>query len=292
MTDPSKPRFAVSANTAGILWMALSGLLFCLMTAEVSRVTRTLDPLQVAFLRYSAGGLFLIPFFIKRWRVTLPHSHKLHVHAFRGILHGIGVMLWFYALSRIPIAEVQALSFLTPVFVVVGAVLVLGERLRLSRILAVAIGFAGTMIILRPGLGLIDAGSLAMLVAGPLFAVSEISAAKLSRIESAANIVFFQHLFVSLTCLPGAIWVWRAVGREDIVSTLVSAGFATMGHMAWMKALKIAEVTATQPIKFLQLLWAALFGYFLFAEVPDLFTLIGGAVIFLGASLTVYDRKR
>jgi len=291
MIQTPKGRFTVSPNTEGVLWMLLSGFLFCLMTAEVRQVTLSLDPLQVAFLRYSAGAVLLVPFFIKRWRVTLPYSRKLHVHAFRGILHGIGVMLWFYSLSRVPMAEVQALGFLTPVFVVVGAVLVLGERLRPARILAVALGLAGALIVLRPGLGIIDAGSIAMVVAAPLFAVSELSAAKLSREESPANIVFFQHLFVSLTCVPGAIWAWAAISTGQLVSTIVSAAFATLGHLAWIQALKVADVSATQPIKFLQLVWAAGFGYFMFAEVPDLFTLIGGAVIFFGASLTVYERR-
>ncbi|WP_123687865.1 DMT family transporter [Allostella humosa] len=265
-------------------WMALSGLLFAVMTGVARHVSIGLDPFQAAFLRYAFGLLFVLPFLVTRRGFTLPRTRHPLRHLARGAIHGIAVMLWFYALVRIPIADVQALSFMSPVFVTVGAMLVLGERADLRRVGAVLVAFVGTLIILRPTTQAISVGALALLVSTPLAAVSELIAKTLTRTESSANVVFFQSFFVSLACLPAALAVWAVPTAEQLGWIVLVAGLATLGHIAWIKALIAAEVSATQPVKFLQLPLVALVGFVAFAEVPDAMTLLGGAVIFGAAS--------
>ncbi|MGE0724247.1 MAG: DMT family transporter [Alphaproteobacteria bacterium] len=285
MTAPPAPApRPASGALVGMGWMLLSGLLFAIMTGAARHAAVGLDPMQVAFLRYSLGFLFVLPFLVRRYRFRLPRTTRPGLHVLRGVFHGIGVMLWFYSLVRIPIAEVQALSFLSPVFVTLGAMAFLGERADIRRLGAVLVAFGGTLVILRPGLQAIDLGAVALLVAAPLFAGSELAAKLLSRTESSANVVAIQSLVVSLTCLPAAALVWQNPSLDQLAWILVVAGLATLGHMAWIKALIAADVSATQPIKFLQLAWVALIGLVIFAEVPDLMTLAGGAIIFASAS--------
>ena len=126
--------------------MALAGLIFASFMAIVRHVGSTLDPIQVAFLRYGLGLVFMLPFFL-RLNIADFQSARFGLHAIRGVLHAGGVMCWFYAMSRIPIAEVTAIGFTAPVFATIGAALFLGEKVRLRRILAVLIGLLGALII-------------------------------------------------------------------------------------------------------------------------------------------------
>lgn len=265
-------------------WMALSGALFAVMTGIARHVSIGLDPMQAAFLRYAFGLLFVVPFLFGRHGFVMPRTSQPWRHAARGFVHGFGVMAWFYGLTRIPLADVQALSFLAPIFVTIGAILFLGERVDPRRIAAVLIAFAGTLVILRPTGRAIDPGAIALLLTAPLAAASELIAKTLTRTESSANVVFFQSIFVSLTCLPMALVVWAQPTLEQIGWIVVVAGLATLGHIAWMKALIAAEVSVTQPVKFLQLPMVALVGFLAFSEVPDAMTLLGGAIIFLSAT--------
>ena len=135
--------------------MAVAGLIFASFMAIVRHVGSTLDPIQVAFLRYGLGLVFMLPFFL-RLNIADFQSARFGLHAIRGVLHAGGVMCWFYAMSRIPIAEVTAIGFTAPVFATIGAALFLGEKVRLRRILAVLIGLLGALIIIRPGIVAIE----------------------------------------------------------------------------------------------------------------------------------------
>ena len=151
------------ANLRGIGWMLLSGLLFVAVTGIVRHLGTDMSPMQAAFIRYAFGLVLMTPLLLRlgargRRRTA---SRRLGLHALRGLIHGIGVMLWFYAMARIPIAEVTALGFTAPIFTTLGAVLFLGERLHARRMGAVLVAFGGAMIILRPGFQEISAGALA-----------------------------------------------------------------------------------------------------------------------------------
>ena len=293
MTDMSTPPLrAPTSPLVGMGWMLLSGVLFAIMTAAARHASVGLDPMQVAFLRYCLGFLFVMPFLVRRYRFRLPRTNRPALHIMRGVCHGIGVMLWFYGLVRIPLAEVQALSFLSPIFVTLGAMAFLGERADLRRLGAVLIAFGGTLVILRPTAQAIDIGAIALLATAPLFAVTELVAKLISRTESSANVVAIQSLVVSLTCLPLALMAWQTPTLLQLAWILLVAGLATLGHLAWIKALIAADVSATQPIKFLQLAWVAVLGFAIFGEVPDVMTLIGGAIIFASASYVATREAR
>jgi drug/metabolite transporter (DMT)-like permease len=275
----------------GIAWMLLTGCFFVSVTCIVRHLGTDMNPVQAAFIRYSFGLLFLSPVLL-RFFSTLPPLRRLGLHAVRGCLHGTGVMLWFYAMSRIPIAQVTALGFTAPIFTTIGAALFLGERIRLRRVLAVLAGFAGVVVIVRPGLVEVDLGALAQLAAAPLFACSLLISKKLTETESNTAIVGLMGLFVTLTLTGPALYVWRPPTWEELGWLFLTALSATLGHISMVQAFRSTEITVTQPVTFLQLVWASILGFYLFGEVPDLFTWIGGAVIVASATYIAHREVR
>jgi drug/metabolite transporter (DMT)-like permease len=217
---------------------------------------------------------------------------RLGLHMLRGVTHGAAVMLWFFAMARIPIAQVTAIGFTAPIFTTIGAALFLGEHLHARRIAAVVVSFLGTLIILRPGALNIELGALAQLVAAPLFACSFLIAKKLTQTESSATIVAYMSVFVTLALLPPALLVWRTPTLTELGWLFITAILATAGHYTLTRAMQAVELTVLQPFSFLQLVWATLLGYYVFAEVPDAWTLVGGAVIIASVTYIAHREAR
>ena len=265
--------------------MVAGGLLFVAVTVLVRLLGSDMPAVQAAFIRYLIGVLLLLPVL---WRMRSRgfglRAASLPWYGLRGVVHGVAVMLWFYAMARIPLAEVTAIGFSTPVFTALGAVLIFGEQVRARRMLAIAVGFVGTLVILRPGFNEIGPGSLAQLVAAFFFASSFLLAKRMTRTESSADILVMLSLFCTLALLPGALYSWRAPTWVEIGWLALVAVFATAGHYAITRAIAAAPLTVTQPLSFLQLIWAVLIGYWMFDEVPDSWVISGGLIIVAAVS--------
>jgi len=137
-------------HLAGALWMVAGGLLFVAVAVTVRLLGSDLPAVEASFIRYVFGLLILVPVILRmQWRRV--RGENLRLYALRGIAHGAAVMLWFFAMARISISEVTAIGYTTPIFTVIGAILIFGERVRIRRIIAIIIGFIGILIILRPG---------------------------------------------------------------------------------------------------------------------------------------------
>ncbi|HIG15342.1 MAG TPA: DMT family transporter [Gammaproteobacteria bacterium] len=270
-------------NKAGILWMVATTVLFVIVTAVVRYLGSEMHPVQAAFLRYAFGVALIIPFCLRTSLFRIPFA-RLRLHAFRGVAHGIAIMLWFFAMMRLPIAEVTALSFMTPVFIIIGASVFLKEHFYRHRAIAVALGIAGGLIILQPGFRVIDLGAIAQLVAAPLFAVSMLIAKNLTRSESNGHILLMLSVFCTLTLTLPAIAIWRQPTLEELSWLFLCAVFATAGHYCMTRAFRSAEIAALQPITFLQLVWATLMGSFLFGEQPNFWVWLGGGIIVISAT--------
>tara|TARA_B100002052_G_scaffold248499_1_gene235348 strand:- start:2258 stop:3193 length:936 start_codon:yes stop_codon:yes gene_type:complete len=268
----------LSGNLRGIAWMLLTGMLFVGVTVAVRYLGTSMNPVQAAFIRYCFGIVLILPLLSRAGVMSLDRD-RLGFHALRGLVHGGGVILWFLAMSRIPISEVTALGFTTPIFVTLGAAAFLSERLKPYRVAAVLIGFIGALLILRPGLRVIDIGALAQLGAAPLFACSYLMAKSATRREASSMIVVLLSVFCTLTLALPALLVWRTPTLEELLLLGLTALLATSGHYCMTRALEAAEVSAVQPFTFLQLVWATILGLILFDETPDVWIWIGGAVI-------------
>ncbi len=281
----------VNGNLRGIFWMVMTGLLFVAVTGMVRHLGTDMSPVQAAFIRYLFGLLLLTPV-ILRVVNFMRDPRVMGLHATRGVVHGIGVMLWFFAMARIPIAEVTALGFTSPIFITIGAALFLGERLHAHRVGAVLIGFGGALVVLQPGFQVINIGSIAQLIAAPLFAISFLVAKRLTRTESSPAIVAYLSIFVTLTLLGPALAVWRTPTLIELGWLFGVAACATAGHYTLMQAFRAADLTVTQPIQFLQLVWATLLGLMVFGEQPEIWTWVGGGMIVASATYIAHREGR
>ncbi len=275
----------------GIGWMVLTGLLFTSVTGVVRHLGSDLPATEAAFIRYVFGLILVAPALVQ-FRAKVPTPGTLGVYILRGAAHGFAVILWFFAMARIPIAEVTAIGYTTPIFTTLGAVLFFRERLGTHRLLVVAAGFAGAAVVLRPGFQVIQIGSLAQLAAAPLFAISFLLAKRLTRTESPSQIVLMLSIFCTLTLMPGALWQWQTPTPVELFWLFMTAVFATGGHYALTRAFAAAPMTVTQPVSFLQLVWATALGILVFDERLDPFILLGGGIIVTAVSYITHHEAK
>lgn len=262
----------------GVFWMLITGILFVAVTAVVKYVGDGLPAAEAAFLRYLLGLVFLIPMIpAMRAAVLTPRIYK--VFAFRGVVHSLGVTLWFYAMTRISIAEVTSMNYLNPVYVTVAAALFLGEKLAFRRILAICFALVGAMIILRPGFRELNSGHVAMLFAAVFFAGSYLSAKVTADEVSPSVVVFMLSVTVTIGLAPMAFAVWVTPTMAQLGWMFVLAALATGGHYTMTLAFACAPLTVTQPVYFLQLVWAVLLGWLVFDEAVDAYVVLGGVII-------------
>ena len=258
--------------------MVLTGLMFVAVTAIVKHVGDDVPAAQAAFLRYVLGLVFLLPMIrpILAARLT---ARQMKMFGIRGVVHALAVILWFYAMTRIPLAEVTAMNYLSPVYVSIGAALFLGEKLPPRRLIAVLLALVGAVIILRPGVKAVESGHIAMLGTAVLFAVGYLLAKRLSGEVSAAVVVGMLSITVTIGLAPFAYAVWVTPTLAQLGWLFLVAAFATAGHYTMTLAFAAAPLTVTQPVTFLQLVWAVVLGAVMFGEPVDGWVVFGGVVI-------------
>jgi drug/metabolite transporter (DMT)-like permease len=177
-------------------------------------------------------------------------------------------------------------------FTTVTAVVVLGEVIRVRRITALAVGFAGTWLILRPGVVEMELGSILAILGALGWGVSMIIVKILSRTDSAISITFYGALFFSPIALIAAIPFWQTPTLVELAWLAAIAVFATLVHLCANQAIKEADLTVLLPFNFVNLIWAAIVGYLVFAEAPSIWTWIGGALIFVASTYLAIRESR
>ncbi len=258
--------------------MLVTGLCFVAVTAIVKYLGPRIPPEEQAFLRYFLGLVFLIPMIpvLRKTRLT---GRLMLQFTLRGALHSIGVMLWFFAMTQIPLAEVTAINYLSPIYVTLGAAVFLGERLAMRRIAAVVTALIGALIILRPGFREIEPGHLAMLLTAVLFGGSYLLAKVTADKVPAAVVVGMLSIMVTIFLAPFAYAVWVTPTWTEIAILFGVACFATAGHYTMTLAFAAAPVAVTQPVTFLQLVWATALGALAFDEPVDFWVVLGGTIV-------------
>ena len=290
MTATTPPNSAGNP-VLGIFWMVMTGICFVAVTALVKTLGGRIPAAESAFLRYVIGLVFLIPVWRELVAIKLtPRQKKLF--GIRGIVHSLGVILWFYAMTRIPIAEVTAMNYLNPVYVSILAVFLLGEWMALRRVLAVIAALIGSLIILRPGFRELDPGHIAMLATALLFAGSYLIAKIVSGELPASLVVALLSITVTIGLAPFAIAVWVTPSLADLGVLAAIACFATAGHYTMTLAFAAAPVTVTQPVTFLQLVWSVLLGALFFDEPADPWVILGGGIIMASVIFITWREAR
>ena len=298
--ESSRPRggaFALLARVEtfgptlrGMLWTIAAGMLFSVLNATMRAMALELDSYQTQFLRYLFGLVVMLPL-VLRAGVATYWPNDLRGQLARGMVHTGGMFLWFTALPMIPLADTTAIGFTTPIFIMIGAALTLGERMVPARWVAAAVGFTGVMIVVGPKLG--GSGgqyNLVMLASAPMFAASFLIAKALTRRDSPETIVVWQSLLVTVFTAPVALSRWTPPTVAQWSLFLVAGVLGSLGHYCLNRGFRIADISATQPVKFLDLIWASVMGFLLFDNVPTQTTILGAAVIFV-ASVWIARRE-
>jgi len=274
----------------GIVLMCLSTVAFSIMHGLVRFVSEVLPPFQIAFFRNFFGLAFLLPL-LMRSRFEVLRTKQIGLHALRGVINMAAMLMFFTALSISPIAKVTALGFTAPIFMAILAVIVLGERFRIYRWSAIFLGFVGMLIILRPGLVVIDTGALLVIGSAVLWAVAMLIIKIQSRTESSLTIVAYMGIFLGVFSIVPALWVWQPFELQTLGLMVLIGLFGSIAQMAISESLKETDPTALMPFDFLKLIWTAMIGAWFFAEIPDMFTWIGATVIF-SSGLFIAFRER
>jgi drug/metabolite transporter (DMT)-like permease len=263
----------------GLLWSMAAGLQFVVLNTLMRGLTLQLDPFQTQFLRYVFGLLVMLPL-VMRGGAAAYRPRNIGGQFVRGAVHTFGLCLWFLAVPHISIADTTAIGFTGPIFIMIGAAWAFGERMRWERWVAALIGFAGVLIVVAPKLSGTGGGySLLMLASSPVFAASFLITKALTRYERPAVIVLWQSITVTVFSLPLALLAWQAPTLLQWLGFLLCGVLGSSGHYCLTRAYVAADISATQSLKFLDLVWASLLGWLVFADTPSRSTLMGGAVI-------------
>jgi drug/metabolite transporter (DMT)-like permease len=270
------------------LLMLGSTLSFAMMALAIRYATATVPTTEIAFFRNLFGLLALLPLILRRGK-PLPRTRHVGRYLVRTSVGLVAMLCGFWSVGHLPLAQAISLSYATPLFVTIGAVLWLGESVRIRRWMAVAAGFAGVLVILRPGADFSPGMIVALL--GALFSgIVAIQIKQLSRFDAPDTVVFYTYVFwVPMSLVPALFqWVWPS---PTAWAWLVATGvLGTFGQLLWTRAIALGEVSALQPISFVQLPVLVALGWWLFGETVDGWTMLGAAIV-LGANGYIAHRE-
>lgn len=275
-------------NVRGAIWILASCLFFSCMAALVKLLGQRLDSLQLSFFRAFFGFLTVLPFIVGGGFAAVRTS-RLGTHVTRGLMGGTGMICGFYALTHLPLAEATATGFTKPLFMVVLAALVLREVVRARRWSATAFGFVGVLIMLRPGDGVLEPAALVALLGAMAAATVSLLIKRLSATEGPLKILFYLGVTTTVMTAVPAVLVWQQPTLVEFLIMGVAAGSGSIAQVCMIRGFRIGEASALAPFDYARLPFAALFGFVLFSEVPDLQALAGAGLI---VASTLYIARR
>lgn len=261
------------------VWMSLSALCYAVSGAIVRHVSRDLPTFEIVFLRDAFALAFMMPWLMRNGMGAL-RTRRRWLHGLRGLASMANVSCQFGALAFIPVADMAAISFLQPVFGSIIAIVALGEALSGRRWTAVLLGFAGAMLIIRPGFETVNVGILLAVGTALIGSMIAILIKYMLRTETADTIVAYLFIFQTVIALAPAMIVWRDPTVAQFL-WMAALGWLSVGlQRAFNRAMAATDATIALPFNFSRLIWAALLGYLVFAELPDAWTWAGSAIIF------------
>lgn len=272
-------------------WMVLAGAAFAAMGGLIKFAARDLHPFEVAFFRCFFGLVWMLPWLLRRGPAAL-RTRRLPLYAVRAAIGLIGMLAGFYALRFIALADATALSFTAPLFATVGAAVVLGETVRRRRWTATLLGFAGVLIILRPGATAAEPAAVWTLLAAATSAANMLIVKRLTDTEPTEAVVTWMVVMMTPMTLLAALpfWQWPSTAEWAV---LVSIGLCgTIGHLAFTRGFAAGEASLVMTFDYLRMPFAAAIGWMAFGEVPTVWTFAGAAVIAGSATYIAHREAR
>jgi len=279
----------LSPATRAALWMLVGGLCSVMMNVLIRVAATRMHPFEVTFFRCLFSLGFMLPFIVRAGPALL-HTSKIGFFTLRAAVGLVSMLTWFYGITLVPLATATAVNFTAPLFATIGAALILQEDVRLRRWTAVAVGFVGVLVILRPGREALDINLLLILLSAASAAMNNVTVKYLVRSERPNVIVAMFVVYLTPLSLLPALLVWDWPDARTLAALVGLGGIGTLAHISVARAYAAADASACAPYEFVRLPYAALTGYLLFGEVTDAWTWIGAAII-LGASMYVAYRE-
>jgi drug/metabolite transporter (DMT)-like permease len=264
-----------------ILWMVGALLSFSTMAVSARQLSIDLHPLQIVLLR-SGVALVIILVIVGRRGFRSVATQRLPFHFFRNIIHFFGNLTWIVGVTLIPLADVFALEFTIPIWTAILAVWFLNEQMTRGKIVALVAGFAGILIIVRPGFSTFEFGTLMVLASAFFFAITHACTKSLSSTESAVTVIFYMFIIQVPIGFIGAMFVWEMPQLHHTPWILLIGISALTAHYCVVNALRLVDATVVLPIDFLRMPMIAVVGFLFYAEPLSAFTFAGAILIFGG----------
>lgn len=271
-----------SAPLKGAQWMICAAICWTGMNLFIRLAADDMHPFQIAFFRCVFAVALLAPWIVKH-RIGIIAPAKRRTFLLLALCQSAATLSWFVAVSLIPLVEATALSFTTPFFATILAALALGEIVRIRRWTAIIVGFAGAMVVLRPGFQEFHSAALLVFLCAVTAASYGVIVRHLSAEFAPISIVAYNFVLMTPMTLVPALLVWRTPSFESLAAVLGVAVIGTLGHVFLARAWSSAEISVVAPFDYVQLVFAALIGFAFFGERPDLWTWVGAAVIVASA---------
>ena len=269
-------------NVQGALWLVAGGFIFTSTGVMIRLLSSQIESVQTAFFRAVISVILLLPMMLAG-RVRPWHSKRIAGHFWRTVMGTTSMVLGFYAVSLLPLADATAISFSQPLFSVLVAALIAGEKVRWRRWSATVVGFIGVLIMVRPGEGSLQFGALVALANAATVSLSILLVKRLSDSETPLMILTQFAIFSTLLLAPPAIWVWRWPDLWGWVLAVGVALSATVGQYFWVQAFKAGEMSAVAPFEYLRLPFAVFVGWLIWSETPVIWTYVGAAIVIASA---------
>ncbi|MDQ0465377.1 drug/metabolite transporter (DMT)-like permease [Caulobacter ginsengisoli] len=273
-------RPTLAPNVRGALWMLASALMFTVMTTLIKFLGNDYPAALQTFYRQAAGLIVLVPWIVRDWKGAF-RTTRLGILLFRSSAGTLGMILSFYAFQKLPLADANALSFTRTLWLVPLAFFVLKEPLGPRRIIAALVGFAGVLVMLKPGVGghVFSWGEGAMLTASLLFALTITGMKVMTRDHSPFTLLVYSAVLGLAFSIPGAVLTWRWPSPTDmaLLAAMGVAGTITQG--CYIKGMQIGDAGAMAPIDYSRLVMTVIVGFILFQEIPAWTTILGAAVV-------------
>jgi drug/metabolite transporter (DMT)-like permease len=280
-------KIEISDSTKGLLYMFMATIVLACMHGMVRYLGTDLHPFVIAFYRNLFGLIAILPLVFKAGLSGL-QTRRPGVVLLRSISGVFAMLSWFYGLSKVPTAEATALSFTAAIFTALVAYILLGEKMRLHRWIAILGGFVGVIVVLQPNTENYNPYMLLVLVSCVFWGLSVTLVKLLTRTDSTISIVAWMSILLTVMSLPPALLYWQWPGADQFILLGIMGVLATLGHLGMTQALSLADTTAVMSIDFMRLIWAALIGTLFFGDVFDIYTWIGATIIFSSGLYIVF----
>jgi drug/metabolite transporter (DMT)-like permease len=294
---PAAPARQPVNNRRAALWLLASATMFTFTGVLVKTLGQTLHPFEISFFRGLVALAVILPIFARTGGIWAGMKTQIPVlQMTRGVVGSVAMVLGFYAIVALPLAEAQAISFSRNLFLVPLAAFILSEAVGPRRAIAACVGFVGVLIMLRPNMGGGEAGMLLSLGAAAalghafLVALATVLVNIASRYDGSVTLMFYTNtVSVTLIAIP-TFFVWQTPNMQEFLMLVAMGILATASHNCFIRAFAMGEASVIAPVDYSRLIFAALAGFVVFSTVPDIYTIVG-ALIIVASSFYILRRE-